>query len=290
MADPGFVDAGSTQHFKFEYDQTLDAFLAVALADSLIHNAEADFSTLQAWFDGLTPGGVPFNVKIQKPRSDAFGTNDNISQISIWLGLTPVPNYYFAGYVLVAEFAEIFMVAQGSDWVPGQSHGEALSQLAASTRYPKDTAILGGPRTWLDSNNPARPDFVSTTGPSDTDPVSFGCGVLFLYYLLSQLGFSMRSVVHAHAGTLEGVYHNLTQDSGAFPAFSDLLATKFPPGTASNIGGNPFPLATPRALSARRYLASNPLNHSSFRERIASLNIGNLRAVLNSDRPVSLIA
>jgi hypothetical protein len=43
---------------------------------------------------------------------------------------------------------------------------------------------------------------------------------LFLYFLRTQLGFSMKAVVSAHASTLGGVYINLTKDQGGVQEFS----------------------------------------------------------------------
>jgi hypothetical protein len=72
---------------------------------------------------------------------------------------------------------------------------------------------------------------VNKTEPFDGNFISFGCALLFLYFLRSQLGFSMKAIVSADAGTLEGVYVNLTKHHGAFPIFSNLLERAFPSGT-----------------------------------------------------------
>ena len=53
--------------------------------------------------------------------------------------------------------------------------------------------------------------------------------LLFIYYLFSQLGFSVNQIVAAGANTLAGVYKNLTGDSSdPFPAFKQLLEDSFP--------------------------------------------------------------
>jgi hypothetical protein len=91
---------------------------------------------------------------------------------------------------------------------------------------------------------------------------------------------------------LEGVYYNLTQDSGIFAGFAAILGRRFPPGVPSNLIGsaNPFPLPSAAELSLVRYLTKNPLGENeSLRQRILSKDVGNLRAVLNSDRPASLV-
>jgi hypothetical protein len=294
VADPGFTDAGTTAHFTFEFNQTLNAPAAVALSAALIQNAERDYISITSWFDGLTPVGVPFRVKINPRSTTRSGSNDGNRNITIDVGATT--DFDLAQAVLVAEMIEIFMRAQNSGWMPGRSHGEALSQAAAFLLYPSKATGLDGPQTWLDSADPrngaVRPDFVSVTDPTDTNKWSYGCGLLFVYYLESELGFSMRAIVQAAADTFEGVFHNLTLASGAFVGFSALLNARFPSGTASRLAGstNPFPLPSPVVLSTERYLAKHPLAGQRLAQVIGSKNIGNLRALLNSDRPTARIA
>jgi len=82
--------------------------------------------------------------------------------------------------------------------------------------------------------------------------------ILFLYYLFSQLGFSIPEIIAAAPGykdgvlnataPLRGVYQNLTGDAGdPFPFFKQLLDNAFPPDQVSSIPGtttgdldNPF--------------------------------------------------
>jgi hypothetical protein len=290
MADPGYVDLPPTAHFTFEYDSTLNQAAATAFGGAIAITAEADYNLVSSWFDGLTPSGVPFNVKVNLPSATRSGSNDGNKQITIDIGASA--DFDLGREVLVAEFIEIFMGAQNRGWAAGKSNGEALSQLAGFTIVPSQATSFNGPPTWLDNNNSARPDFVSQTDPTDKNAVSYGCGVLFLYYLRSQLGFTMRAIVQGAADTLEGLYHNLTQDSHAFAPFSALLAARFPPGVPTTLVGstNPFPLPSSRSLSLVRYLAANPLlQEESIGERIRSKNVGNMRAVLNCDGPASLL-
>jgi hypothetical protein len=290
MADPGYVDLPATAHFTFEYDNTLNQIAATAFGLALAANAEADYNLVSVWFDRLTPSGVPFNVKISKPSATQSGGNDGHKQITIDIGASTDSD--LGREALVAEFIEIFMAAQNRGWGAGKSNGEALSQVAGFRIVPSQATRFVGPPTWLDNNISARPDFVSQTDTTDKNAVSYGCGVLFLYHLGSQLGFTMRAIVQGAADTLEGVYHNLTQGSHAFTPFSALLAARFPPGVPSALVGstNPFPLPSSRSLSLVGYLAANPLlREESIGDRIRSKNVGNVRAVLNSDRPASLL-
>ena len=293
MADPGFIDAGSTTHFSFEFNNTLDATKSQTLANALLATCERDYNAIASWFDGLTPAGVPFVVQVGPLRKDRAGSNDQKSNITIDLGATD--DFPLAREVLVAELIEIFMPAQNKGWRAGQSHGEGLSQAAGFFLYPEEATGLDGVKVWLgarDLSGSFRPNFVGKTDNTDGNKFSYGCALLFIYYLHSQLGFSIRGIVSAAADTLENVYTNLTQDHNGFVPFSALLLTKFPLGDASAEKGseNPFPLPSPAVLSARRFLARHPRNGQTVRQIIASKNIGNFRALLNSDRVASLVA
>jgi hypothetical protein len=293
MADDGFIDAGSTPHFSFEFDQTLDNTAAPALGNALIATCERDYDTIASWFDGITPGGVPFVVKIGPVRTDRSASNDQKSGITIDLGAST--DFSLAREALVAEVIEIFMPAQNRGWIAGKSHGEGLSQAAGFAIYPEEATQFDGAKVWLgarDAGGFHRPDFVGLTDDTDGNKFSYGCALLFIYYLRSQLGFSMRAIVQAAADTLEEVYTNLTQDHNGFASFSALLSVRFPLDSPSGMNGstNPFPLPSAAVLSAGRFLARHPLDGQTLRQLIGSKNIGDFRAFLNSDRLGALVA
>jgi hypothetical protein len=298
MADPGFTDLPGAANFTFEFDSTLNTAAATALGASLASTADADYALVNGWFNNLAPSGLPFNVKINPRSATRGGSNDGNKQITIDIGATN--NFPLAREVLIDELIEILMRVQNKGWNAGKSHGEGISQFAGFFIVPSTATGLSGPQIWLDTSvppppptppPPSRPDFVGTTENTDANAVSYGCALLFLYYLNSQLGFSPHAIVQAAADTLEGVYHNLTQDANAFPAFAAILAAKFPLGLSSGLKGStdPFPLPSPGLLSLRRYLGAHPLAGSTVRNRIQTLNVGNLKAVLNSDRRASLL-
>lgn len=298
MADPGFTDLPGTANFTIEFDSTLNTAAATALGASIASTAEADYALVNTWFDNLSPSGLPFNVKLNPKSATRGGSNDGKKQITIDYGTTK--NFPLAREVLIAEFIEILMAVQNKGWVSSQSHGEGLSQFAGFFLVPSTAPGLTGPMVWLDTSvpppapaspPPSRPDFVGTTENTDANAVSYGCALLFLYFLNSQLGFSPHAIVRAAAGTLEAVYRNLTLDTNGFTGFAALLAARFPPGIPSGLKGstNPFPVPNPQRLSLSRYLTAHPLGGSTVRDRIRTLNVGNLRAVLNSDRRASLL-
>jgi hypothetical protein len=101
---------------------------------------------------------------------------------------------------------------------------------------------------WLNSS---RDDFITNNAdPSDNNPDKVtGCTTLFLYFLHTQLGFSIDEIVANGASKLGQVYAKLTGDSAdnSFKLFKDLLDTAFPakqtfnPPKGANYD-NPFPL------------------------------------------------
>jgi len=293
MAAPGFTDLQSTPHFAFEFNDLLDANDAKKLGQALVATAERDFATMTFWFSGSAPPG-PIDTKINVGNGGA--TNDFVNNINLRVGATA--DFDLARFTLAAEVMEIFMAKVPFGWNPGDSSGEGLSQLGAFTIYPNQIGNLDGPPVWLDTSvspttaKPSRPDFVNKTEAFDANFVSFGCALLFLYFLRSQLGFSMKAIVSAHASTLEGVYANLTKDHGAFPIFTNLLERAFPSGKACGLVGsaNPFPLPSAARLSVKQFMKGVELSPRSIGEMVrANRDLGNLRALLNSNRPVSLI-
>ena len=105
--------------------------------------------------------------------------------------------------------------------------------------------------TWL---NQGRPDFVNKTDPTDGNPLSTGCAVLFLNYLRYQLNYRWRDIVAAAGQTLSVTYMRLTGDaSNPFPPFNALLAANFPPGQQAVLNtDNPFPIRAARPQRRRR--------------------------------------
>jgi hypothetical protein len=66
--------------------------------------------------------------------------------------------------------------------------------------------------SWLQSS--ARTDWITNPEATDKDEVSFGCSMLFIYYLYSQLGYPMDQIITQAGDTLEATYQALTGNSG----------------------------------------------------------------------------
>ena len=125
---------------------------------------------------------------------------------------------------------------------------------------------LNGGQAWSANNqkyvtspNSARSDWVTQTFTGvttsagdqihgDGDLVSFGCALAFIFYLNTQLSFSIDKIISNYSGTLSSAYNALTGDAGdPFPFFSRLMGNVYPASAqVSSIPGpaydNPFPL------------------------------------------------
>ena len=157
-------------------------------------------------------------------------------------------------YLLVSEMTEQFMREQGRGWYGTNtegSEGEGLSRFLAA-RFLAINGLGYPPPGFANSNiwmSSARNDYVNNINTTDDGPDAItGCALLFIYYLFSQLGYTINQIVAAGAPTLGGIYNKLTGDPGdPFPYFKALVDSAYP-GTSTIPGpdlDNPFPLAMP---------------------------------------------
>jgi len=233
-----FVLQGSTDHFVINYQADLGS-PGAALAQAVLAACEADYSTVQGWFGGLTPGGLPFTCFIVKGSFGAFHSTCVDTQLH--LAAFDETNGELVEMVNMAEVVEVFSAAQKAGWDCGASNGEGLSRVLATELHPSQLDGFATAAAWLRS---PRPNFVEVNDPTDRNPVSIGCAALFLNYLHHQLGFAWAAIVTKGGPTLAATYATLTggkQDG--WQDFSSLLASHFPPGSPVNVtGDNVFPL------------------------------------------------
>jgi hypothetical protein len=208
------------------------------LATAVLSTCEGDYQALRGYFAGLTPNDLPFNIYVQSGSNGAShgGCDDTSLYCDAFSGNDPD----LVRMLIVAEADEVFMDNQGKGWDCGSSNGEGLSRVLSTELYPHEqSGFVTGP-SWLNSD---RPDFVNSTEGTDQNFVSIGCATLFINYLRHQLGFSIYEITQAGGSTLEQTYNNLTGQSGAYPAFNDVLGRRFAPTTSSPLTtDNPFPL------------------------------------------------
>ena len=210
---------------------------------------------MHGWFGGGINGtGMSVQVTTQSNGASWSGSpNSSTIQLKAQ-GAVYSNNPAYLRYLLIAEVVEIFMLAQNSGWFQGSnegSKGEGLSRFL-SGQFLAQNGFLG---LGIDANyavadlwlNSTRQDFVNNAPDDNGYDATNGCTTLFIYYLFSQLGYSINQVVGAGASTLAGVYKNLTGDTAdPFPLFKSILDLWFPSQTNSAVSGpnfdDPWPL------------------------------------------------
>lgn len=181
----------------------------------------------------------------------------------------PNPGYVrdeFARFLFVAELAEILMDFTGAAWGRGDSSGEGLSIYLGTLLHPDGYYGAVTPRvnSWLNADR-ANQNWIGATERTDRNLVSHGGALLFLYYMVYQLGLPIEKIIGAYryrinalhgdfgnAWTLSDTYAELTGQpaSGAFSAFNGLITKHLPAGKQVFVGhDNIFPLRDPAQRS-----------------------------------------
>ncbi|HEY2527210.1 MAG TPA: hypothetical protein VGJ20_04545 [Xanthobacteraceae bacterium] len=246
----GFPIAGSTPEFlvTFASETDLDA---LARAQAIVESCESDLDQLQVWFNTDFRAGSPHGIWV---HVDSIGggasnngyTSDQSPRIFVLDTAQPAIRDEYARFLFVAELAEILMDFTGYGWNRGFSSGEGLSIVMATELHgPGYYGSNQGPRiqNWLNAN--PRPDWVSATEQTDRDFVSFGCAVLFIYYLRYQLGFDYTRIITAGGATLADTYVKFYPGNpgNAFGGFATTVSAHLPVGTPANPPrDNIFPL------------------------------------------------
>jgi len=223
-----------------------------------------------------------------------------------WGFLPGVGNEESCGEALSLFLTQQFALLRGfpnpyTSFTANTANGWLNTSLPKSN--PSSTRFKPDPNCTQVTDWGSRADYVNSVLPCFGNGPGTGCSILFIYYLFSQLGFSKISHIIANApgftngvlnapSPLRGVYQNLTADTtDPFLTFKSILDTSFPGEsviTAEN-PDNPFPLPSGAELSTVQYLRKNAPGTKNLRQLITSKGFGNLRAVLNSDRPTSLV-
>lgn len=266
-------NGGRTTHFAISYDETLVQSAGLDRALDLLNFCESDLALMQTWFPGVNfQFAIPISVQITGDSGGASWTDP--PDFALWFGFHPsidlkpgpTPTTKLLRYFLVSEITEMFMASQKKYWF-GDTHwtgadegsmGESLSRFLASeflTTTGIATAIFSGfhvANFFL--NDFLRPNFVDISPDDNSPDIITGCGTCFIFFLKYQLGFSIQQIIAASAGTLGGVYTNLTGKTDGWQTFKNLLDVHYP----HPIGGtsyfppldNVFPVADLQSLTA----------------------------------------
>ena len=195
----------------------------------------------------------------------------------------PPPNFIaavaeFPRSVFVAELAEILMDFTGYGWGRRNSMGEGLSIVLATLLHPVGYYDTNqGPRInqWLNgdgtpANPPRNPLYVNTTENTDTNIFSFGCSILFINYLVTQRGHSLKEVIRAGGSTLAENYSRVTGEGAfnAFPSFNGVLQFSVGNSTTNNLlRDNIFPIYDVNHRSVQLTVA-DPINTGIFTDPV----------------------
>ncbi len=271
----GLTDLGSgqgvTPHYSFSYDVSLLPEGA-GYTSGLMLKAEEDFALMQYWFDGADiPFDYPLGVQVNTSTNAAgAGTWNDPSPAGMFFGSgsfiqldpgvpeagTPLSKTDFLRYLLVSEVTEMLMKQIDNGWYEDDglfqggdegSMGEGLSRFLAAQFLLHNglgetmPAYFAVTPSWLKAGRPNN----ITNAPDDhgADAVT-GCATAFLWYLHSQLNFSISQIINAGSfNDLNSVYGNLTGDADGWHPFINLLNLHYPPGESYNPkGDNLFPV------------------------------------------------
>ncbi|MBV9196095.1 MAG: hypothetical protein JO168_18320 [Solirubrobacterales bacterium] len=271
----GLANDGKTAHYHVRYDSALDPGVGQATAAALMNACDSDYVLMDGWFGGIgSPWSELMTVQIKagftgKSGGTGASWTDLGSPVTLTTGLNPhdptaTVSLWFVRYLLVSEVVEMFMKKQHKDWYGGEwydygnegSAGEGLSRFLAAQFLllnGQSLQIAAGydiAWTWLQSKD--RGDYVNhVDGGENGFKPQVGCAILFIYYLFTQLGFTIDRIVAAGAKSLSGVYRNLTDDrSDPFPYFKAMLDAAYPGASTIQAADpntnldNPYPLGS----------------------------------------------
>ncbi|HSY47972.1 MAG TPA: hypothetical protein VLC46_04095 [Thermoanaerobaculia bacterium] len=248
------IQAGQTTNFIVSYDDRLAK--GAAMANAVLAGCENDLAQMSALFGGILPATLPFQIELKHGAGSAGHATCLATTIS-YPAKDASPQSVLS--TVDAEVAEVLMATQNLGFNCSFSNGEALSRVVPTVLYPERTWAFSVGNDWLNS---PRQDYVTVNDPTDQNPISIGCGTLFLNYLAHQLNLGWQAIITAAGNTLGQTAANLGVPT-AFADFSALLALHFPAGTPTNLpDDNPFPLLSQPTLYIRHNLADNGTSHT----------------------------
>jgi hypothetical protein len=245
----GLAGGGATANYNISYDATLSTAAGKTIAQGLAGLVDGDFNTMNGWFG---------NIGVSTPIAVVIGATSGGAAwsgpfLATFMGASPSTD--FARYLITSEVTEMFMAKKANGWgysdgdASEGSKGEGLSRFLGWQMIQAKGLSTGVAAGFFVSNlwlNSPRVDFVNNNPDDNAPDAHSGCTALFIYYLSTQLKFSVSGLINAGAQTMAGVYSNLTGDSGdPFPFFARLVGQSFPGTNQITIGPNlddPFPL------------------------------------------------
>ncbi|MDQ4502585.1 hypothetical protein [Sinomonas sp. ASV322] len=301
-----------------------------AAAEAIGSTCEADLAALEDWFN-YRWADFPYGILVTVGQDG----NPNPHAVTLWSGTANSPQISVYGatvgnaagsaavrdelarMLFSAELAEVLMHASPNGWNPGNNAGEGLSRIAGAELHPLGYyrpagASNNGPYStaWLQLGYRTRDrqdagaagpryDFITVSENSDTNVLSYGCAIQFLYYLHTQLHYTWRQIATSWGAHLCETFAQLTNrpSTTAFTEFSDVLNAHLPPGTSlSPTTDNVFPLsAAPPVVLVASY--GKAIGHANPAQSLATLKPGVFceestysYRVVDITAPVSIVA
>src|SRR5216683_1929717 len=249
---------GQTANFTVTFEDSLAT--ASRRAQVLLAGIEDDLNTLLGWF-GLDHTGFGSSNRITvQVQTDTLAHNNGYrsdGKMLITLDSLESTGANVVGddgamALFVAEMSEILMSyraqKKAGNWDEGDSNGEGLSRFCTGMMHP--TGYYGtsgmGPsvNTWatVSDRNQWNRDFVTRVNKTDTESFSYGCALMFIYYLYAQLNYSITDIILNGGKLLKDTYQNLTGKTDGWTAFTSLLDTYLPADKITSLPtDNPFP-------------------------------------------------
>lgn len=278
---------GNTTNFSISYDEQIPN--ARRCAEILMLFCEQDFTQLSQWFNIFSGFGNSNRIHVQvyhfPPNSDgkedsALGTNqgyfsgqeNNSMGLNININSSGYSDNVFPGitlyllFVFVAELSEIFMSYKDklhgtTTWGARNSNGEALSHFCAHELHYDPNNVIINEWLALHQRNTSSHDWITNTKHTDGDVESYGLGLLFMYYLKTQLGYKIHDIILEGGFTLEQTFQNLTGRTGGFNELNRLIDFYYPIGYSPFASKNDiFPLVDPLARKVTLSYQSNVIN------------------------------
>ncbi len=246
--------SGSTTVY---YDPVLGA-KGLANAQFLLVRVDAAYQVCQGYY-GIP--GSPVNLIVAPLSGQNDGSGGAYHYACQFQGGSDL--YVDAAYadpmmdmgLFVAELSECFMGPQARGFDCGSSNGEALSRFHASLASGGANGSLAAFLTAPTWDQAGRPDFITNTASSDQNDSATGCGVLYLWWMVSQ-GYTPAQITQAGGTTFAANYHTLTGKTTALADFMAAVAG-LPNGVTSD---DPWP-AVP--LLGTVHLTAAPLGVTS---------------------------
>ena len=234
----------STEHAVVYYETDLGE-IGSMVAQAVSSKFENDFAKLTSFFGGVKPP-KRFNIIV----AAVFGVRDGSGGAyhsacdaeDIYADVMNEPNLNTdrTNFLVLSQAVDVFAAARDKRWDCGNSYGSALKRALAAELYPKEIEVFATGPAWLGAG---APDYVTINEPTDQNPVSTGCAVLFLNYMHTQLKKPWETIIQAGGTTPGQTYTNLglgKNDKDGYSKLVNLINTRLPKGGLKT--DNPFPL------------------------------------------------